>query len=153
MRWRRWRVTIAASATALLAGIIPAVTMTTAHAASSATNPLKWGLCSGYNSHGADCTDVSNAYPPSGWGGAYVGHDEPSVLFYSNHPGSGNNDTYTMRLPAEPRTPPKQDGTGGTANFELHPAFWFGMASPKRRPTPLARRRPPIRPMPPETCS
>lgn len=102
--------------------------MTTAHAASSATNPLKWGLCSGYNSHGADCTDVSNAYPPSGWGGAYVGHDEPSVLFYSNHPGSGNNDTYTMRLPAEPRTPPKQDGTGGTANFELHPAFWFGMA-------------------------
>jgi hypothetical protein len=128
MRWRRWRVTIAASATALLAGIIPAVTMTTADAASSAANPMDWGLCSGYNAHGADCTDVSNAYPPSGWGGAYVGHDEPSLLFYSDHPGSGNNNTYVVRLPAEPRTPPKQNGTGGTPNFELHPAFWFGMA-------------------------
>ena len=126
MRWRRWRVIFAASATALLAGIIPAVTMTTAHAAASSA--LKWGLCSGYNAHGADCTDVSNAYPPSGWGGAYVGHDEPSLLFYSNHAGSGNNDTYLVQLPAEPRTPPNQQGSGGTPNFELHPAFWFGMA-------------------------
>src|SRR6516164_2245856 len=43
---------------------------------------------------------------------AYTGHDEPSVLFYSNTPGSGNNNTYTMKLPTDPPTPPAQDGTG-----------------------------------------
>jgi hypothetical protein len=58
----------------------------------------------------------------------YTGHDEPSALFYSNTPGSGNNNVYTMRLPTDPPTLPKQNGTGGTFNFQLHPAFWFGMA-------------------------
>src|SRR5438552_2926035 len=42
--------------------------------------------------------------------------------------GSGNNATYLLRLPKDPPTLPKQDGTGGTFNFQLHPAFWFGMA-------------------------
>jgi hypothetical protein len=54
----------------------------------------------------------------------YVGHDEPSVLFYSNQPGSGNQMTYHLTLPKDPS--PTQ--AGATFNFELHPAFWFGMA-------------------------
>jgi hypothetical protein len=58
----------------------------------------------------------------------YVGHDEPSVLFYSNTPGAGFNNTYRLRLPKDPPMLPKQDGSGGTWNFQLHPAFWFGMA-------------------------
>ena len=58
----------------------------------------------------------------------YVGHDEPSVLFYSNVPGSGYNQVYRLKLPADPPVPPRQDGSGGTWNFQLHPAFWFGMA-------------------------
>jgi hypothetical protein len=58
----------------------------------------------------------------------YVGHDEPSVLFYSNEPGSGYNQVYRLRLPKDPPLQPKQDGSGGTWNFQLHPAFWFGMA-------------------------
>jgi hypothetical protein len=60
--------------------------------------------------------------------GKYVGHDEPSVLFYSSSAGSGNSMTYTITLPKDPPTLPKQDGSGGTFNFQLHPAFWFGMA-------------------------
>src|SRR5215469_9429630 len=68
------------------------------------------------------CTEL-NTYT-----GAYTGHDEPSTLFYSNAPGSGNNNTYTMKLPTDPPTAPNQSGTGGTDNFQLHPAFWFGMA-------------------------
>jgi hypothetical protein len=60
--------------------------------------------------------------------GYYVGHDEPAVLFYSNEPGSGSNQVYRLRLPRDPPRLPKQDGTGGTWNFQLHPAFWFGMA-------------------------
>src|ERR1700741_681196 len=58
----------------------------------------------------------------------YVGHDEPSVLFYANEPGSGYNNIYRLRLPKDPPLAPKQDGSGGTWNFQLHPAIWFGMA-------------------------
>ena len=58
----------------------------------------------------------------------YVGHDEPSLLFYSNTPGAGFNNVYRIKLPKDPQLLPKQDGSGGTWNFQLHPAFWFGMA-------------------------
>jgi hypothetical protein len=58
----------------------------------------------------------------------YVGHDEPSLLFYDSRPGSGNNSTYLVKLPKDPPTLPTQDGTGGTFNFQLHPAFWLGLA-------------------------
>jgi len=58
----------------------------------------------------------------------YVGHDEPSNLFYSNTPGAGNNDTYGLQLPKDPPTAPNGTDSGGTFNFMLHPAFWFGMA-------------------------
>ncbi len=58
----------------------------------------------------------------------YVGHDEPAVLFYSETPGAGFNNVYRLRLPKDPPALPKQDGSGGTWNFQLHPAFWFGMA-------------------------
>jgi hypothetical protein len=60
--------------------------------------------------------------------GEYVGHDEPSLIFYSKKKGSGSSAFYTVKLPKEPPTQPKQDGTGGVYNFQLHPAFWFGMA-------------------------
>jgi len=71
------------------------------------------------------CTDVFDSI---GLSSAYTGHDEPSLLFYSNTPGSGNNQSYHLTLPVQPPTLPKQDGTGGTFDFQLHPAFWFGMA-------------------------
>jgi hypothetical protein len=71
------------------------------------------------------CTEVDNYQSTFGY---YVGHDEPSVLFYSSTAGSGNNDLYTLFLPKDPPTLPVQDGSGGTFNFQLHPAFWFGMA-------------------------
>ena len=58
----------------------------------------------------------------------YIGHDEPSSLFYSNKPGSGNNNTYQLNLPKDPPVRPRQNQSGGTWNFQLHPAFWMGMA-------------------------
>jgi hypothetical protein len=73
---------------------------------------------------GALCTETAD---PIGYHGAYTGHDEPALLFYSNTPGSGNHMTWTLRLPADPPAPPNQLGTGGTFNFQLHPAFWLGM--------------------------
>ena len=71
------------------------------------------------------CTETLQPYNYE-W--QYTGHDEPSVLFYSDVAGAGNNSLYFLTLPKDPPTLPKQDGTGGTFNFQLHPAFWFGMA-------------------------
>lgn len=69
------------------------------------------------------CTEVAN--PQEIWGHHYVGHDEPAILFYSSQPGSGNHMTYQVRLPREPRAP---YSNGKSYDFELGPAFWFGLA-------------------------
>jgi len=63
-----------------------------------------------------------------GYEGEYTGHDEPSLLFYSSQAGSGNSNIYRLTLPNESRLMPNQAGTAGTWNFQLHPAFWLGMA-------------------------
>ena len=63
-----------------------------------------------------------------GYEGGYTGHDEPSLLFYSDTPGSGNSSLYHVQLPTDPTLLPNQAGTAGTWNFQLHPAYWFGMA-------------------------
>lgn len=68
------------------------------------------------------CTDMYDN--PAG---GYVGHDEPSLEFKSGLPGSGNDITYTMTLPTDPPVRPRQDGSGGTWNFQLRPTFWFGL--------------------------
>ena len=73
----------------------------------------------------AICTEVQNSIGPNG---AYTGHDEPSLLFYSNAPGSGNSNLYRFTLPTDPKTMPNQAGTGGTWNFQNQIAIWFGMA-------------------------
>jgi hypothetical protein len=68
----------------------------------------------------------------------YIGHDEPATLFYSNVPGAGFDNTYQMVLPKDPPTTPKQDGSGGTDSFQLHPTFWLGMVmcDPNGTPNP-----------------
>ena len=72
------------------------------------------------------CTEVYDSEAVFG-NGVYVGHDEPSNLFYSSVPGSGNNMRYQLTLPKDP--PPSAPlSPGKSFNFELHPAFWFGMA-------------------------
>ena len=74
------------------------------------------------------CTDVENGLSIQSFG-TYVGHDEPSLLFYSNSAGSGNNNYWNLTLPRQPTTFPSQAGAGSPSmDFELHPAFWFGMA-------------------------
>ncbi len=72
------------------------------------------------------CTEVWDSEKVFGQG-IYVGHDEPSNLFYSNVPGSGNQMRYQLTLPRDP-SPSAPLSPGKSFNFELHPAFWFGMA-------------------------
>lgn len=79
-----------------------------------------------------DCSEVpSGLCPDTYWhttyDGKYIGHDEPALLFYSNEPGSGNSSLYRLTLPKNPETAPKPDGSGGTFEFQLNVAFWFGM--------------------------
>jgi hypothetical protein len=57
-----------------------------------------------------------------------VGHDEPSLIYKSGIPGSGNDMTYTVTLPKDPKKQPNASGAGGTTwNFQLRPTFWFGV--------------------------
>jgi hypothetical protein len=60
-------------------------------------------------------------------GDQYVGHDEPSVEFKSGVAGSGNDITYVVTLPKDPKQRPSASGLGSTWNFELRPTFWFGL--------------------------
>jgi len=71
------------------------------------------------------CTEVYDSEQVFGQD-VYVGHDEPAVLFYSQRPGSGNQMKYQLTLPRDPAPAPLSGGK--SFNFELHPAFWFGMA-------------------------
>ncbi len=69
------------------------------------------------------CTEVAN--PEDIWGYKYVGHDEPAVLFYSTKAGSGNDMTYKVTVPREPGGAYSESKS---YDFQLNPAFWFGMA-------------------------
>src|SRR5262245_58433339 len=95
-------------------------------AVSASTTPSNGGgshklLCAEGSPICAEATDAL------GYAGEYTGHDEPSLLFYSGTPGAGNNNEYRIVVPKDPPILPKQDGSGGTFNFQDRIAFWFGM--------------------------
>jgi hypothetical protein len=73
------------------------------------------------------CPDVQSSAEVFG-PNYYVGHDEPSALFYSTLPGSGNRMRYVITLPTDPPRGPSPGAPGKAFNFQLHGAFWFGMA-------------------------
>jgi hypothetical protein len=62
--------------------------------------------------------------------GYYIGHDEPTMQFYSDRPGSSNNLTWVQTLPRDPRKLPTVHGPlkDVTHFFELMPALWYSMA-------------------------
>jgi hypothetical protein len=79
------------------------------------------------------CTEVYDSEAVFGKD-VYVGHDEPATLFYSNTPGSGNRMKYQLTLPSDPPT-----SSAKSYNFQLHPAFWFGMAMCDTQSYPLQK--------------
>jgi hypothetical protein len=62
--------------------------------------------------------------------GYYVGHDEPTIQFYSNQPGSSTDVTWAQTLPRDPRAAPTVHGPlkDVTHFFELMPTLWYSMA-------------------------
>jgi hypothetical protein len=69
------------------------------------------------------CAEVAN--PKEVFGDEYVGHDEPSAVFYSNKPGSGNRNQYEVVVPHDPSP---SNPMAKSYHFELNGAIWFGMA-------------------------
>lgn len=70
------------------------------------------------------CTEVGNSDDVFGY---YVGHDEPSMLFYSPANGSGNHMRYNITLPTDPSAS-NPTAPGKSYQFELSGADWLGMA-------------------------
>jgi hypothetical protein len=115
--------TLAAAGASTAAQASPAApAATAAHAAGAAAASQHMSLNCEYSSV---CAEVAD--PTSAFGNQYVGHDEPSLLFYSNKPGSGSRMQYNLSLPSDP---PAQDPNtpGKSYQFQLNGAFWFGMA-------------------------
>jgi len=116
---RRWLPV--ASVAIVVSGMLPAM----ASPAAAAGTPSGMHLdCSTGTPLCAEVHDSETVFGQD----VYVGHDEPALTFYDNHAGAGNNATYLLKLPKDPPVAPNQQGTSGTFNFQLHPAFWLGMA-------------------------
>ncbi len=117
---------VAITGTALLAGAALATPnlITAGPASASLAQPATQHAAINCE-YSAACAEVANSADV--FGAEYVGHDEPSNVFYSNVPGSGNHMTYSMRLPHDP-SPANPNTPGKSYEFELDGAIWLGMA-------------------------
>src|SRR6266699_3897654 len=99
---------------AFMAAMASRGSMPGAHAAHSTRSAALDGpLCA----EKAICADVDATLK---YENKYVGHDEPSTLFYSGVPGSGNRMRYRLTLPTDP-APANPQAPGKSFNFQLHP--------------------------------
>jgi hypothetical protein len=142
--WRTWSIGIVgtAAAVALVASqSLFGVTASAAPTTVKSVRPKAMGEldCNGYSkvqkpvTRAMVCTDIRGIvghYHRFLDNGHYIGHDEPSTRFISSRPGSGNNVTFTERLPMDPAAAPtvKNPGHDVTHWFELSIAPWFGMS-------------------------
>ena len=128
---RSWMYVAVAGAVAIAPVVATSgATQAATHAAHAATHTAVRHASTSQHAHincaqaAAMCTEVANSDEVFGH---YVGHDEPSMLFYSNKPGSGNHMSYNVTLPKEPSASnPNQ--VNKSYSFELSGADWFGMA-------------------------
>lgn len=117
-RLRSW-ITLAALVSAGLAPLASGATLT----ATAAPGARHMALNCEYSSLCAEVANPTEVYGTD----SYVGHDEPSTVFYSNVPGSGSRMSYDLTLPRDPS--PKNPMTPGKSyNFQLNGALWFGLA-------------------------
>jgi hypothetical protein len=137
---RAWRVPALAvvfvSATLTLG--LTSVTSPAAHAASTGVAPNATGEldCNGLSPIQHPVKSAVMCKDPRGTengrfeeNGKYIGHDEPSMRFVSNQPGSGNDVTFIERLPLEPNALPTvgHPGRDVTHTFELTIAPWYSI--------------------------
>ena len=113
--------TVSISGILLVAGAMLTGVTTTAAGAVNAASPHAAINCE----YSSLCAEV--ATPADVFGGEYVGHDEPSLVPYSNVPGSGNHLSYSMQLPRDP-SPANPNTPGKSYEFQLNGSIWLGMA-------------------------
>ena len=136
---------VAGLVTGVLAGQVPAsahaneVTASGGTAAATVKPAATGGLdCNGYSpvqrpakADGMVCAEVHGGSSDGHlWdNGHYIGHDEPTLQFYSTQPGSSTAVTWTRRLPRDPRALPTVRGPlkDVTHFFELMPSLWYSM--------------------------
>jgi hypothetical protein len=136
-----------AIAAMVLQGFQPTVTQ-----AAALTFPARGSLdCNGYSkiqqpikAHDI-CADFAGYDGSRGYdNGHYIGHDEPTVNFFSNSPGSASNMQWKVTLPTEHALP-------ATQSFENYIAFWFGLdlcdpnSYPQNPCIPDSDKNPPVR--------
>ena len=137
---RRWipAVTALILGTGLAVGFTSAAGQPAHAAATQSVKPNAIGLldCNGLSRSQKPVKDGIACQDPKGsWDGRfyenghYIGHDEPSVRFISNQPGSGDTVTYAEQLPVDPAARPTvaKPGHDVTHMFELTPAPWFSI--------------------------
>jgi hypothetical protein len=151
-RWRTWSaavvggVAVALIASQALLGAGASAAPGAPAAASHSVKPRSVGNldCNGYSTIQKSvsdrklvCTDIRGLERDAAEyhhrfydNGHYIGHDEPSIRFLSSRPGSGNDVTFTERLPLDPKRLPtvNHPGRDVTHWFELSPAPWYGMS-------------------------
>jgi hypothetical protein len=128
-------------AVAVLAALLLLATATasTAAAGTKGVAPRGAGMldCNGHSPLQQTIKSTGACTDPKGYDGGrfidnghYIGHDEPIVRFLSTRAGSGNDITWTERLPRDPVANPTvgTPGSDVTHFFELSAAPWFSMA-------------------------
>jgi hypothetical protein len=127
---RSWMYVVAAAAVAIAPAApphsttSPATIHTPTHTAAVNHANMSQHMHVDCSTAAAMCTEVANSDEVFGH---YVGHDEPSLAFYSSKPGSGNHMSYNVTLPVEPPASNPNFVNRGYS-FELSGADWFGMA-------------------------
>ncbi|HEV2371466.1 MAG TPA: hypothetical protein VGS19_04780 [Streptosporangiaceae bacterium] len=128
-------VTVTATLTLATQGM-PASAMRVPVPASPGVSPRAVGLldCNGLSPIQRPLKPTLSCADPRGrWDGRfyenghYIGHDEPSIRFVSTTPGSGNDMTFTERLPLDPKAAPTVADPGHDVTHwaELSIAPWF----------------------------
>ncbi|MBV9855839.1 MAG: hypothetical protein JOY82_15205 [Streptosporangiaceae bacterium] len=140
---RSWSLPVLGVAVAVLAAVQPIAVPGAAAARGPAAGPRFQPVgnldCNGYSPvqrpvkpGGIICAEVhlGGAYGRLEDNGYYIGHDEPTMQFYSRKPGSSTNITWMQTLPRDPRRLPTVHGPlkDVTHFFELMPALWYSMA-------------------------
>jgi hypothetical protein len=142
--WRTWSMAVIGAAATVVLVASQSLFGVTANAAPMAPHGVRPNAtgeldCNGHSpiqkavSRSLICTDIRGIvghYHRFLDNGHYIGHDEPSTRFISNRPGSGNNVTFTERLPMDPTAMPTVNNPGHDVThwFELSIAPWFGMS-------------------------
>jgi hypothetical protein len=97
----------------------------TSGAAAASRAPAATGTARGHDLCASNRFLCTETFDSEDVFGHYVGHDEPSLLYYSNKAGSGNQMRYQGIIPKDP--PPQAIPGKRSYNFMLYPAYWFGM--------------------------